>query len=181
MSTWVDDVLAFWFAELKPGQWFNGGAALDEIIARRFAEVHRQTAAATAEALRTDADTALAAIIVLDQFSRNMFRGTAAAFATDGKALGLAQQAITAGFDGQVPPDRRIFFYLPFEHAEDAAHQQRAVELISALGNTEFTEYALAHQTVIGRFGRFPHRNAVLGRSSTAEEYKFLLEPGSSF
>jgi uncharacterized protein (DUF924 family) len=127
-----------------------------------------------------DADTALAATIVLDQFSRNMFRGTAAAFAADTKALAIAEAALARGFDRGLPDARRQFFYLPFEHSEDAEVQKRSVELFATLG-PEALRWADAHKVIIDRFGRFPHRNAVLGRVSTPEELEFLSGPNSSF
>ena len=133
------------------------------------------------DALLADAKTALAAVIVLDQFSRNMFRGTGGAFANDAKALAIAQKAIARGFGVSLSNDEQLFLYLPFEHQENVDAQARSVELISALGDPELTKYARAHKDVIDRFGRFPHRNAILGRTSTAEELEFLKGPGSSF
>ena len=133
------------------------------------------------EALLRDARTALAAIVVFDQMPRNMFRGSPRAFATDEKALAIADAAIARGFDAGLTRDERMFCYLPFEHAEDREAQARCVALMSALGDPELTKWAEAHKAVIARFGRFPHRNAVLGRTSTPEEIEFLKRPGSSF
>ena len=138
-------------------------------------------AALPVEECVADADKALAAVIVCDQFPRNMFRGTPRAFATDSKALTIANAAIAKGYDAALTQSQRQFLYLPFEHAEDAASQARAVELFAPLGDAELTKYAEAHKAIIDRFGRFPHRNAVLGRVSTPEEVAFLKEPGSSF
>jgi len=135
---------------------------------------------ATREGCAADARTALAATIVLDQFSRNMFRGTPAAFAADAQALAIAEAAIARGFDVGLPPERRQFFYLPFEHAEDPGLQARCVELFTPLGE-EAVRWAMAHKVIIDRFGRFPHRNAILGRASTPEEIEFLRGPNSSF
>ncbi len=179
--TWVGDVLHFWFEELTPGQWFRKDAEVDRTIIARFGDVHTRVATAIPATLLADAATALASIITLDQFSRNIYRASARAFAQDAQALTLATASIAKGFDVAVPVERRLFFYLPFEHAEDRVHQQHSVAMITALGNEKYTAYALAHQAIIERFGRYPHRNAMLGRTSTAEELEFLQEPGSSF
>jgi len=178
---WVAEVLQFWFGELTAEQWFKRDASVDERIRARFAPVHDLVSATPDAALLGDARSALAAIIVLDQFSRNMFRGDPRAFASDAKALSIAQAAIGKGYLGELSKDERLFLYLPFEHCEDRAQQARCVELMSGLGDPELTRYAIAHRDIIERFGRFPHRNAILGRVSTAEEIEFLKEPGSSF
>ena len=169
-TDWADEVLRFWFTELPRQQWFAGGATLNEQIRSRFLDVHSMVAAAPEDALLADAKTALAAVIVLDQFSRNMFRGTSGAFANDAKALAIAQKA-AKGFAGALSGDERLFLYLPFEHQENVDAQARSVELISALGDRELTKYAQAHKDIIDRFGRFPHRNAILGRTSTARKW----------
>ena len=178
---WVVEVLNFWFVEVPRQQWFAGGTALDEQVRARFQPVLRTVAAEPEDALLVDAKTALAAVIVLDQFSRNMFRGTPSAFAGDAKALAIAETAIAKGFVEALNGDERLFLYLPFEHQENADAQARSLELISALGDPELTKYALAHKDIIDRFGRFPHRNAILGRTSTAGELELLKGPGSSF
>ena len=180
-TTWVAEVLQFWFGELNAEQWFERDASVDERIRARFAPVHDLVSATPDAALLGDARSALAAVIVLDQFSRNMFRGDPRAFASDAKALSIAQAAIGKGYLGELSKDERLFLYLPFEHCEDRAQQARCVELMSGLGDPELTRYAIAHRDIIERFGRFPHRNAILGRVSTAEEIEFLKEPGSSF
>jgi uncharacterized protein (DUF924 family) len=180
-TDWAVEVLRFWFTELTRQQWFARDAALDEQILSRFMDVHRMVATAPEDVLSADAKTALAAVIVLDQFSRNMFRGTPSAFANDAKALAIAQKAIAKSFGGALSSDEQLFLYLPFEHQENVDAQARSVELISALGDPELTKYAQAHKDVIDRFGRFPHRNAILGRTSTAEELEFLKGQGSSF
>ena len=141
-TDWADEVLRFWFIELSRQQWFAGGATLDEQIRSRFLDVHRMVAAAPEDALLADTRTALAAVIVLDQFSRNMLRGTPGAFANDAKALAIAQKAIAKGFAGALSGDERLFLYLPFEHQENVDAQARCVELISALGDPELTKYA---------------------------------------
>jgi uncharacterized protein (DUF924 family) len=128
-----------------------------------------------------DAHTVLAAVIVLDQMSRNMFRDTPRAFSADAKALRLAKAAVARGFDDDLTKDQRLFLYLPFEHSEDRRSQARSVALISSLGDAELQKWAEDHKAVIDRFGRFPHRNGVLGRVSTREEAEFLQQPDSSF
>ena len=142
--------------------------------------MHGQIASLPIDLCLTNFATALAATIVLDQFSRNMFRGTPAAFASDPKALAIAQASVARGFDADLPEKRRQFFYLPFEHSEDAAVQARSVTLFATLGEG-YLRWAQAHKVIVDRFGRFPHRNAVLGRVSTPEEIAFLQEPNSSF
>ena len=178
---WVGEVLNFWFVEVPRQQWFAGGAGLDAQVRARFLPVHRVVAVEPEDTLLVDAKTALAAVIVLDQFSRNMFRGTPSAFASDAKALAIAETAIAKGFSEALDSDERLFLYMPFEHQENADAQARSLELISALGDPELTRFARAHKHTIDRFGRFPHRNAILGRTSTAEELEFLKGPGSSF
>jgi uncharacterized protein (DUF924 family) len=180
-TAWVAEVLKFWFVEVARPQWFADGVALDEQIRARFLAVHQIVAVEPEDSLLVDPKTALAAIIVLDQFSRNMFRGTESEFASDAKAIAIAQTAVAKGFADALNSEERLFLYLPFEHQEDASAQIRSVELISALGDPELTRYALAHKDIINRFGRFPHRNIILGRSSTADEVEFLKSPGSSF
>jgi uncharacterized protein (DUF924 family) len=178
---WIGDVLGFWFAELGRAGWFRKDAAIDSAIRDRFLLLYEVLATWPAEDALASAERALATVLVLDQFPRNIFRATAQAFATDALALQVARGAIACGYDKALDPESRVFLYLPFEHSEDKADQARAVALISPLGDDEFTRYALAHKAVIDRFGRFPHRNAVLERSSTPEEEAFLKEPGSSF
>lgn len=178
---WVEEVLTFWFEEVGPQRWFAADAALDAEVRRRFLLVHDRLAEQPREVLLPDARTALAAIIVFDQMPRNMFRGTARAFATDAKALDIAEAVVADGFDRGLSKDERLFCYLPFEHAEDGAAQARGVALISGLGDPDLTKWAEAHKAIIDRFGRFPHRNAALARASTPEEMAFLAQPGSSF
>jgi uncharacterized protein (DUF924 family) len=178
---WVAVVLQFWFEELNHEQRFKADPALDERMRQRFLALHDRISATPDESLLTDARTALAACIVLDQFSRNMFRGTPRAFASDTKALAIANRTIAKGYTGALSKDERLFIYLPFEHSEDRVVQVRCVELMSSLGDSELTRYAQAHHDIIQRFDRFPHRNAILGRTSTAEETEFLKQPNSSF
>jgi len=178
---WIGDVIGFWFAELGRARWFAKDDAVDSAIRDRFQVLYEVLSTWPAADALASPERALATVLVLDQFSRNIFRNDPHAFATDPLAREVAQGAIALGLDERLAPEQRIFLYLPFEHSEDAADQARAVALISALGDEEYTRYALAHKAVIDRFGRFPHRNAVLGRSSTPEEEAFLSEPGSSF
>lgn len=178
---WQAAVLRFWYRELTPPQWFRKDAAVDATIVARFGTLWQDLCVMPAETLASGAKEALAAVVVLDQFPRNMFRGTARAFASDDLALAVAGRAIGLGFDRLLRRDERVFLYLPYEHSEDRAMQARSVELMSRLGNAEWTRYAQAHKDVIDRFGRFPHRNAALGRASTAEEEAYLATPGSGF
>jgi uncharacterized protein (DUF924 family) len=180
-SEWVSDILKFWFEDLKPAQWFAKEAGLDQLIRTRFLGVHERVAAAGEAELLADPKTVLAAVIALDQFPRNMFRGAARAFATDPKALALSSKAVALGFDAGLSRNEKLFLYLPFEHSEHPAMQARSVALFSGLGDAEQIKYAVAHKAIIDRFGRFPHRNAILGRTSTAAEEAFLKEPDSSF
>lgn len=177
---WVQQVLHFWFCELKASDWFSGGAAIDAHIRERFMPLHEKLATSEGEDA-SQARPLLAAVIVLDQFSRNMFRGSPRAYADDAIACKLARQAITDQLDLEMSPEERYFLYLPFEHSEDRADQALAIELISQLGSSEWTKYALAHQQLIERFGRFPHRNAILGRESSAEEIAAMKKRMGSF
>lgn len=178
---WSRHVLSFWFGELDRKGWFTKSDATDAAIRQRFLGLYEAIANAVPDTAKSDADTALATVLVLDQFPRNMFRGSPRAFATDPLACVAADHAIAGGLDRLLEIERRVFLYLPFEHSESLADQERAVSLIAALGDDEYTRYAVAHRDIVARFGRFPHRNAVLGRASTAEELEFLKTPGSSF
>jgi len=178
---WVYEVLRFWFEEARPSQWFEKDERFDAEVRRRFLALHEVLARQPVASLLTDERTALAAVIVFDQMSRNMFRGTARAFATDAKALKIAEAAVAQGFDCELAKDGRMFLYLPFEHAESGPAQVRSVALTAGLGDPALTKWAEAHKAIVDRFGRFPHRNAALGRSPTPEEIEFLKQPGSSF
>jgi uncharacterized protein (DUF924 family) len=178
---WVGEVLSFWFGELRPGDWFAKSDALDATIRLRFSGLHARLAAGPAQALRSTPRELLAAVVVLDQFSRNLHRGDARAFATDALARMLARRALETGADRALSPPERLFLYLPFEHSEDRADQALAVKLVSQLGDPGWTRYAEAHRDIIERFGRFPHRNQVLGRSSSEEELALLQSPMGSF
>jgi uncharacterized protein (DUF924 family) len=173
MKSSPDTVLAFW-REAGPAKWFHKANAYDDEIRARFLELHEMAAAGELATWEAAAASALALVIVLDQFPRNMFRGSARAFAADALARAVADRAVARGFDQQVPADERMFFYLPFEHSEDIPDQQRSVALFSATGDADSLKWAEKHADIIRRFGRFPHRNAVLGRTTTAEEQAFL-------
>ena len=177
----IDEVLAFWFAELTPDDWFGGGDEVDDRIRERFLGLHEDLRDEVPESWRTTARGMLAAVIALDQFPRNMYRGSREAFAADPAALALAEEAVERGLDQSMSTDERKFLYLPFEHSEDPAVQARSVELFASLDDEDTLGYALRHKEIIDRFGRFPHRNEVLGRESTPEELEFLTEPDSSF
>jgi uncharacterized protein (DUF924 family) len=177
----IDEIVRFWFEELTPKDWYRKDQALDAEITRRFGGVHDALRSGVPASWLATAKGWLAAIIVLDQFPRNMFRGDPRAFATDAEALALSKRAIAEGVDMQLVPEQRAFLYLPFQHTEDAADQARSVELFTALGIPSNLDFALRHKAIIDRFGRFPHRNAVLGRASTEQEAAFLTQPGSSF
>lgn len=180
-ADWPGDVLTFWFKETLPEQWFKKDKDFDAAIRKRFLALHEVLASKPNETLFADARTALAAVIVFDQMSRNMFRDTPRAFASDPVAFWIAQAAVAKGFDASLTKDERSFLYLPFEHAEDAVAQARCVALMATLGDPDLSKWAEAHKAIIDRFGRFPHRNSILGRTSTAEEVEFLKQPGSSF
>jgi uncharacterized protein (DUF924 family) len=177
---WVGDVLDFWFRKIGARHWFSKSAAVDAEIRERYLALYEQLVASDAADV-TDARPLRAAVIVLDQFSRNMFRDSPRAFSADPLARRLARQIIEHGFDSGLTSEERLFVYVPFEHSEDRDDQALSCELIARLGNDDWTQYALAHKAIIDRFGRFPHRNAVLGRTSTAEEIARLAEPMGSF
>jgi len=185
-------ILQFWFGhpdESNYGKsrsfWFVKKPEVDEELKTRFFKDYQQAAAGHLDNWLNSPATCLALILLLDQFPRNIFRGTPAAFATDSKALATAQYAITQGYDHQFLPVQRWFFYLPFEHSENLAHQHQSVKLFQQLTDdpesASAITYALQHLQIIERFGRFPHRNRILGRISTPEEAEFLKQPGSSF
>ena len=172
-----NDVLAFWRAA-GPKKWFTKSAAFDAEISARFLSTYQAAAAGTLAAWEADAEGALALVIVLDQFPRNMFRGNARAFAADPLARAVADRAIVRGFDQETKSSLRGFFYLPFEHSENLADQERCVALARATGDADALKWADIHADIIRRFGRFPHRNAILGRTTTAAEQAFLDEGG---
>ena len=177
----AQNILDFWFNELTPKQHFVKDAVLDESIRARFCATLEAAARCELWQWRTSAAGRLAEIIVLDQFSRNVYRDTPRAFAQDALALVLAQELVASGLDTSLPPAQRAFAYMPYMHSESALVHQQAVALFTALGNENNLSFEQRHQAIITRFGRYPHRNAILGRASSAEEIAFLAEPGSSF
>lgn len=200
MSESSDDVLRFWLGaypidpaalQRVQAQWFRKDEAFDAELRRRFGPTLEAALAGRLDGWAATAEGRLALLLVLDQFTRNAFRGQPRSFAGDAQALALAVQGIERGHDQQVPPMARIFCYLPLEHAEDAALQARSVALFDALACDPQAQpaaffagtldYAHKHQDVVARFGRFPHRNAILGRASTAEEQDYLAQPGAGF
>lgn len=172
-------LLAFW-RDAGASKWFNGGADFDGECRARFLDAHFAAARREFAHWLDDADGALALVLLLDQIPRNVFRGSAHAFATDGLAREIARKAIGAGFDQRIDVPMRLFFYMPFEHSEDLVDQDRSLQLITAMGDAGYADYARRHRDVIARFGRFPHRNAVLGRITTPEEQAWL-DAGGGF
>lgn len=175
------DILHFWFDESTPQQWFKKEDAFDAAIRRRFAALHARATLGELWAWRADAAGRLAEVIVLDQFSRNLYRDRPEAFAQDGMALVLAQEIVALGLDAALPPAQRVFAYMPYMHSESPTVQAESVALFTRLGIANNLDFARQHQVIVDRFGRFPHRNAVLGRPSSEQEVAFLQEPGSSF
>jgi uncharacterized protein (DUF924 family) len=171
------DVLAFWRAA-GPDKWFNKDAAFDAEIRARFLPTYEAAAAGRLAHWEATPEGALALLLALDQFPRNMFRASARTFAADPLARAVADRAIGRGFDARFPMPERMFFYLPFEHSEDLADQERCAELNRERGDADSLKWALRHADIIRRFGRFPHRNAVLGRATTPEEQAFLDDGG---
>jgi len=167
------EVIAFW-REAGPERWFEKNEVFDEAVRARFLALHERAAAGELKDWENSAEGTLALLLLFDQFPRNMFRGTARAFATDELARAIAASALLKGFDAQVPSDLRTFLYLPFEHSEDMADQERGLALYTASGDQDDLKWAQIHADIIRRFGRFPHRNAALGRGTTPEEQAFL-------
>lgn len=174
-------ILHFWFTELTPAQHFAKDTVLDDTIRTRFGATLEAAARCELSGWRATPEGRLAEIIVLDQFSRNVWRDTPRAFAQDALALALAQELVASGADRTLPIEQRRFAYMPYMHSESALIHQQAVALFSQPGLEDNLRFEHAHQAIIDRFGRYPHRNAVLGRNSTPEELAFLQQPGSSF
>ena len=174
-------VLDFWLRQTAPDLWFTRDDAVDARIRNDFSDLHKKAVAGELVSWRKTPRGCLAEIILLDQFSRNLYRDDARAFAADEQAREILAHALAQGFDAGMSTDERRFLYMPLQHSEDAADQARSVELFRTLENDATFEYTLRHQEIISRFGRFPHRNAALDRESTAEEIAFLAEPNSSF
>ena len=177
----AEAVLRFWFVELEPRDWWRKDPELDQRIASRFGALLETAASGALAAWRGTARGRLAEIIVLDQFTRNIHRGSAEAFANDALALRLAEEAVATGAALELPVEERRFVYMPYMHSESAAVHETAMRLFATPGLEKNLDFERRHKAVIDRFGRFPHRNALLGRESTAEEIEFLKQPGSSF
>jgi len=175
------EILDFWFNPEHQSLWFSKSDTFDQKIRQNFSKVHAQAVQAELWSWRKTADGRLAEIIVLDQVSRNLYRDQPLAFAQDGLALALAQEAISLNLDAQLNPEQRSFLYMPFMHSESKMMHEFALKLFQRLGNPVNLDYEKRHKKIIERFGRYPHRNKILGRESTPEELEFLDQPGSSF
>ena len=175
------DIIHFWFEELEPKDWWRKDDELDQLIKDRFGKYHQQAQAGELFLWRETALGSLAEVIILDQFSRNIYRDQAESFMCDALALALAQFAIEKGLDAQLSDIQRVFLYMPFMHSESKVIHVEAVKLFESVGIESNLNYELKHKVIIDRFGRYPHRNAILGRHSTDEELLFLQEPNSSF
>ncbi|MFT7490988.1 MAG: hypothetical protein ACI80S_000570 [Pseudohongiellaceae bacterium] len=174
-------IIKFWFEDTKKSQWFKKDDNFDRLIVSKFSEIHNQATKGELFAWRKTSLGMLAEIIVLDQFSRNMFRDQPRSFAYDALALVLAQTAIAAGYDLQLSAEQRRFLYMPFMHSESLLIHRQALNLFTELGIEEALYFEQRHMIIIEQFGRYPHRNKLEGRASTDEEIAFLKQPGSSF
>lgn len=179
----MQDVLQFWFEEISSKQWFGKSEDFDATCRRRFEAAYRQAARGQFDAWRDSPRGCVALVLLLDQIPRNIYRDTPRAFATDAKALAVTRHAVAAGFDLDPALDdaHRHFLYMPLQHSEDLEDQREALRLADRVTRWDFAGFARRHHDIIERFGRFPHRNAILGRESTAAERAFLKQPGSSF
>jgi uncharacterized protein (DUF924 family) len=175
------EILKFWFEEIEPSQWWKKDENLDRTITERFSDIHARASRCELFDWRKDARGRLAEVIVLDQFSRNMFRGSPLSFAYDPLALALAQEAVSIGADELLEQNERGFLYMPFMHSESLKIHEVATELFRRNGNQNSLDFEMKHKAIIERFGRYPHRNSILGRESTEEEIRFLKQPGSGF
>ncbi len=174
-------VIDFWFGEITPEQWWQKDHEFDRLIERRFGAVHRAAVQCELYPWREHPQGRVAEIIVLDQFSRNIYRDLPLSFASDAMALCLAQEAIRIRADAELSTDERIFCYMPFMHSESRLIHEQAVQLYTGLGEATNIDFELQHKAIIDRFGRYPHRNEILSRPSTEEERAFLEQPDSSF
>lgn len=178
----IDEIVDFWFDEAMKPYWFRTSDSFDRAVADTLGPHHEAAARGEHDHWMDDVDGCIALCLLLDQVPRNIFRGSPRAFATDAKARTVADHALANGFDLECTTDERIFLYLPYEHHEDITSQDRAVALFTErVGDAVTVDFAQRHRAIIARFGRFPHRNTVLGRPSTSEEEAFLSEPNSSF
>ncbi len=175
------EVLKFWFEETDPSQWWAKDDNFDQLLTERFSAVHVRATRCELFEWRVNAKGRLAEIIVLDQFSRNMFRDTPLAFSNDPLALALSQEAVSSGADKLLGPQERSFLYMPFMHSESLKIHEVATDIFRQNGVQSSLDFELKHKSIIERFGRYPHRNSILGRASTAEEIEFLKLPGSGF
>ncbi len=171
----------FWFEEIDPALWWKKDDNFDALLLKRFSETHARACRCELYGWRDYPEGRLAEIIVLDQFSRNLFRGSALAFANDAMALALSQEAVARREDLALTPVQRVFLYMPYMHSESLLIHEVAVELFRNTGKLDNLEFEYRHKAIIEQFGRYPHRNEALGRESTAEEIEFLSRPGSSF
>jgi uncharacterized protein (DUF924 family) len=174
-------VLDFWFSEIEPAQWWQKSLEFDQMIERRFGALHQQATQGELFEWRSTPQGALAEILVLDQFSRNIYRDKPQSFASDAQALTLAQVAVDRGFAQQLTSTQQSFLYMPYMHSESFLVHEQAVKLFEALGNEYNLDFELKHKAIIDRFGRYPHRNTILNRKSSQEELEFLAGPNSSF
>lgn len=174
MNKQLQEVINFWFEELEQKQWWQSSEALDTEITNRFGELHTAVVAEQFADERDSAEAYLAEIIVLDQFSRNMFRNTAKSFTYDDQALALAKEAVEKSYDQALDPTKRQFIYMPYMHSESKEVHEEALQLFTNLGNEENIKFEKIHKNIIDRFGRYPHRNDELGRESTEEEKEYL-------
>jgi len=176
-----EDIIQFWYTEIPPRNWFVKDLAFDTMLKRRFGDIHQKATAGELAHWRQKPLGKLAEIIVLDQFSRNLFRNSSKAFAYDGQALVLAQSAIEQSADLALLPKQQSFMYMPLMHSESSLIHQQAVLVFNQPGLEDNYSFELKHKAIIDRFGRYPHRNGILGRLSTPQELEFLSQPGSSF
>ncbi|MHA1543798.1 MAG: DUF924 family protein [Alphaproteobacteria bacterium] len=181
MNKDADIILHFWFKESPPERWWKKDQAFDYEIKARFGHLMKDAAAGRLDSWAGEVNSTLALILLLDQFPRNVYRGTAQAFATDEKARFLTLLALERDYIKDFDLNHCVFTFLPLEHSEDAGDQAMCVELFRALGNENYLNFALSHQEIITRFGHFPHRNAVLGRPNTPEEEEYLKDPKAGF
>ena len=177
----AEQVLKFWYDELTPKDWFQKSDALDAEITSRFESLLRQARLGECYNWRTTAEGRLAEIIVLDQFSRNIYRDTPDAFAQDPMSLALAQEAVSLGVDSNMDLEQKSFLYMPYMHSESKLIHEQAITLFGQPGLEEKLRFEVMHKAIVDRFGRYPHRNDILGRASTPEEIEFLKQPGSGF
>ncbi|MBV1910016.1 MAG: DUF924 domain-containing protein [Kangiellaceae bacterium] len=176
-----NQIIEFWFEEIEPALWFKKDVQFDQLIRQRFETIHNAAILCELYQWRSSAKGRLAEIIVLDQFSRNLFRDSSNAFGSDPLALSLAQTTVELKLDAQLPIQMRKFLYMPYMHSESLVVHEQAVMLFSAAGLEDNLDFELRHKAIIERFGRYPHRNDILNRVSTVDELEFLKQPGSSF